>query len=78
MDSSATVPVNTIRSPHERLSPYFCLMGHSSRRALSKFWLSGHESSGANRCSALLAPPRPSLTRYVPAACQAMRTKNGP
>jgi hypothetical protein len=29
MDSSATLPVSTIRSAHDRLRPYFCLMGHS-------------------------------------------------
>src|SRR3546814_8582634 len=34
IDSSAQLPANTRRSAHEILLPYFCLIGHSSRRAL--------------------------------------------
>ena len=67
-----------MRSAHERLWPYFCLTGHSSRRALSRFALSGQLLSGAKRCWPAPAPPRPSLMRYVPALCQAMRIMNGP
>ena len=32
------------------LSPYFCLIGHNNRRALSRLALSGQLLSGANRC----------------------------
>ena len=49
IDSSATFPVNTNRSAHEIRCPYFCLTGHSSRRALSRLTLSGQLLSGANR-----------------------------
>jgi hypothetical protein len=41
IDSSATVPVKTIRSAHEILRPYFCLIGQISLRALSRLTLSG-------------------------------------
>ena len=43
--------------------PYFCLTGHSSRRALSRLPLSGQLLSGANRCWPSPAPPRPSSIR---------------
>ena len=36
IDSSATLPVRIIRSAQEILRPYFCLIGQSSRRALSR------------------------------------------
>ncbi len=45
------------------LRPYFCLIGHSSRRALSRFALSGQLLSGAKRCWPAPAPPRPSPMR---------------
>src|SRR6202171_2296665 len=61
IDSRATLPVRIIRSAHEIFRPYFCLIGHSSRRALSRFALSGHELSGAKRCWPAPAPPRPSV-----------------
>jgi hypothetical protein len=48
MDSMAVVPESTMRSAQEIESPYFCLMGHSSRRALSRLVLSGQERSGSN------------------------------
>jgi hypothetical protein len=67
-----------MRSAHESARPYFCLTGQSSRRALSRFALSGQLSIGANRCAPRDAPPRPSLMRYVPALCQAIRMKSGP
>src|SRR5256886_13216828 len=41
IDSSATLPARIRRSAHEILRPYFCLIGHSSRRALSRLTLSG-------------------------------------
>ena len=63
MDSSATVPVNTMRSAHESRLPYFCLTGQISRRALSRLALSGQLFSGAKRCMPAPAPPRPSVTR---------------
>jgi hypothetical protein len=55
IDSSATFPDSTIRSAQERLLPYFCLMGQSSRRALSRLALSGQLFRGLE---ALLTEPR--------------------
>src|ERR1700758_4810534 len=55
--SSATLPVRIIRSAHEILRPYFCLIGHSKRRALSRLTLSGQLFSGAKRCWPRPAPP---------------------
>ena len=57
------LPANTSRSAHEILLPYFCLTGHSSRRALSRLALSGQLLSGAKRCMPWPAPPRPSKVR---------------
>jgi hypothetical protein len=74
----ATLPASTIRSAQEIFRPYFFLMGQSSRRALSRLALSGQLFRGAKRCSPLPAPPRPSLMRYVPALCHAMRMNSGP
>jgi hypothetical protein len=48
------------------------------RRALSRLPLSGQLLRGANRSMPWPAPPLPSEVRYVPAACHAIRTKNGP
>ena len=63
IDSSAQLPARIIRSAHEILRPYFCLTGQSSRRALSRFALSGQLLSGAKRCVPRPPPPRPSLMR---------------
>jgi hypothetical protein len=63
IDSSATLPARTIRSAHESLRPYFCLIGSSSVRALSRLPLSGQLFSGAKRWVPLAAPPRPSWMR---------------
>ena len=49
-----------MRSAHEILSPYFCLMGHNKRLALSKLPLSGQLFKGAKRNVPDEAPPRPS------------------
>src|ERR1700738_36122 len=78
IDSSATLPVRIIRSAQEILRPYFCLIGQSSRRALSRLALSGQLLSGAKRCWPLPPPPRPSPVRYVPALSQARRVHNSP
>ncbi len=78
IDSSAQLPANTSRSAQEIFCPYFCLTGQSSRRALSRFALSGQLFSGANRCWPAPAPPRPSSMRYVPAECQLIRMNSGP
>src|SRR3954453_17152346 len=59
IDCIATSPVKTSRSAHERLWPYFCLIGHSSRRALSRLALSGQELSGAKRWGPPPPPPPP-------------------
>ena len=67
-----------IRSAQEIFRPYFCLIGHSSRRALSRLTLSGQLLSGAKRWAPLPPPPRPSAMRYVPAACQLIRMNSGP
>ena len=49
--------------PTEIFCPYFCLIGQSSRRALSRFALSGQLFSGAKRCEPSPPPPRPSAVR---------------
>ncbi len=78
IDSRAQLPARIIRSAQEILRPYFCLIGQSSRRALSRFTLSGQLLSGAKRWLPRPAPPRPSPMRYVPALCHAIRMKSGP
>ncbi len=78
IDSRAQLPAKTSRSAQESFWPYFCLIGHSSRRALSRLALSGQLFSGAKRCAPLPPPPRPSAMRYVPAACHDNRMKSGP
>src|SRR4030095_4250163 len=67
-----------IRSAQEIFRPYFCLTGQSSRRALSRFALSGQLLRGAKRCAPSPPPPLPSAMRYVPAACHAIRMESGP
>ena len=49
MDSKAQLPARIMRSAQEIFLPYFCLMGQSNRRALSRFALSGQLLRGANR-----------------------------
>src|SRR6185312_5157289 len=71
IDSRAQLPAKTIRSAHESFRPYFCLIGQSKRRALSRLALSGQLFSGAKRWVPDAAPPRPSEMRYVPALCHA-------
>ena len=63
IDSIATLPARMNRSAQLMFLPYFCLIGHSRRRALSRLPLSGQLLSGAKRCWPLLAPPRPSAVR---------------
>src|SRR3954462_6144519 len=63
IDSSAQLPARIIRSAHEICFPYFCLIGHNNRRALSRSTLSGQLLSGAKRCVPEPAPPRPSPVR---------------
>ena len=72
------MPAKIIRSAQESLRPYFFFTGHSTRRALSRPRLSGQLFCGAKRSMPVPAPPRPSWTRYVPAACHAIRTMSGP
>src|SRR5580704_17585398 len=74
----ATFPERIMRSAQEIFRPYFCLIGHNSRRALSRFTLSGQLLRGAKRCCPAPAPPRPSPMRYVPALCHAIRMNSGP
>jgi len=50
MSSNAVLPARMIKSAHEMDLPYFCLIGHSRRRALSRLPLSGQLLSGAKRC----------------------------
>ena len=78
IDSMAQSPAKIMRSAQESRLPYFCLIGQSKRRALSRLPLSGQLLSGAKRCVPEDAPPRPSAVRYVPALCHAIRTKSGP
>ena len=63
MDSMAQLPARTIRSAQEIFWPYFCLIGQSRRRALSRLTLSGQLFSGAKRWLPDPAPPRPSPMR---------------
>src|SRR6059036_95143 len=49
IDSRAQLPAKIIRSAHEIFRPYFCLIGQSNRRALSRFALSGQQWGVANR-----------------------------
>src|SRR5215472_13515036 len=53
IDSRATLPARIIRSGQEIFRPYFCLIGHSSRRALSRLALSGQLLSGAGAAAAV-------------------------
>ena len=78
IDSIATFPDKIKRSAQLILFPYFCFIGHSKRLALSKFPLSGQLFKGAKRIDPVPPPPRPSVLRYVPAACQVKRIKKGP
>ena len=63
IDSMATLPARTSRSAQEIFWPYFFLIGQSSRRALSRFALSGQLLRGAKRCWPSPPPPRPSAMR---------------
>src|SRR5512135_1453075 len=78
IDSSAQLPARIIRSAQEIFLPYFCLIGQSKRRALSRLTLSGQLLRGGNRWPPEDAPPRPSPLRYVPALCHAIRIKSPP
>src|SRR5271168_3637240 len=66
IESNATLPARIIRSAQEIFRPYFCLIGHSSRRALSRFTLSGQLLSGAKRCCPAPALPDAVRSRAVP------------
>jgi hypothetical protein len=59
----AQLPAKTMRSAQEIRLPYFCLIGQSRRRALSRLPLSGQLLSGAKRWVPEEAPPRPSPVR---------------
>ena len=59
-DSAA---LRTAGAAQESLRPYFCLIGQSRRRALSRLTLSGQELSGAKRWLPVPPPPRPSAMR---------------
>ena len=61
------MPVKISRSAQEIFWPYFCLIGQSRRRALSRLALSGQLFRGAKRWAPVPPPPRPSSMRYVPA-----------
>ena len=56
----ARLPAKISRSAHEIFWPYFCLIGQSRRRALSRLTLSGQLFSGAKRWAPVPPPPRPS------------------
>src|SRR5260370_36760078 len=75
IDSNAPLPARIIRSAQEIFRPYFCLIGQSKRRALSRLTLSGQLLRGANGGAPEPAPPRPSEIRYQPRQGQALRMK---
>ena len=74
----AQLPVNTMRSAHDKDLPYFFFIGHNNNLALSRFVLSGQLFNGENLNVPAPAPPLPSPILYVPALCQAILIKNGP
>src|SRR5713226_700718 len=49
IDSNATLPARIMRSAQEIFRPYFCFIGQSNRRALSRLALSGQLLRGAKR-----------------------------
>src|ERR1700745_3601192 len=53
IDSKATLPARIMRSGHESFRPYFCLIGHSSRRALSRLAFSGQLVTGPGAAAAV-------------------------
>ena len=61
IDSMAAFPAKINRSAQLIFFPYFCLMGHRSLLALSRFPLSGQLLSGAKRCAPVPPPPLPSV-----------------
>src|SRR5258708_12973107 len=78
IDSRATLPVRIMRSAHEILLPYFCLIGHTNLRALSGHTLSAQLLRGANRTWPAPAPPRPTPMRPVPASCRPIQLTHSP
>src|SRR5262249_19673064 len=74
IDSNATLPARIIRSAQESFRPYFCLIGQSSRRALSRFALSGQLFRGGK---AWVAGPRPAAAVADPVrSCAVPRHAN--
>src|SRR6516162_6345023 len=73
IDSRATLPARIMRSAQEIFRPYFCLIGQSSRRALSRLALSGQLLRGAKRC--VPAGPAAAVADAV-RACAAPRHPN--
>src|SRR3954466_5467452 len=69
IDSRATLPARISRSAQESFRPYFCLIGHSSRRALSRFALSGQLLTGAKRCWPRPAPAVADAVRACAVPC---------
>ena len=57
IDSKAQLPARIIRSAQEIFLPYFCLIGQSKRRALSRLTLSGQLLRGGKRCAPPDTPP---------------------
>src|SRR3954464_5607587 len=66
IDSIAQFPAKTSRSAQESLRPYFCLIGQSRRRALSRLTLPGQLLRGAKPRWPRPPPPRPSPGRELP------------
>src|SRR5918911_1326310 len=78
IDSMATLPAKTNRSAQEIFRPYFCLIGHSNRRALSRLAFSGQLLRGAKRCAPLPPPPRPAGETGVAPAWPGRAKEGGP
>src|SRR6266702_2437908 len=57
IDSRATLPARIKRSAQEIFRPYFCLIGHSRRRALSRLALPGHADEQAAIMAIVGRPP---------------------
>ena len=73
----ATYEAKTHKSEYES-SLYYCFIGYKNFYALSKPALAPSFNSASNLMVEPFVPPVLSYLLYVPAACQANLTNNGP